>query len=416
MALPEQEALFSEGPNYFSKSDLLRQLSIHSSSSMSSSGIKRSARVTKQTSASNSPHHVQRRRTTANHGSRTNPQLAQDSAYRTRDQRLRNYYSSQQAMQYNHQRPMSWHPGGDVSHLPSAPSQYQEPIPGHTIGQLERLAVNDIPTSSLQQSIHDAFSMGYGYPLNPSTTPYSNASSVTSHHGRVGPDEDLPYDTYPLYSVSDQAQPQCVAQSLMRPVCGDVNHQLPQNWSNASTDVLNPPPVIYAMPETYFAPVQAPPKGTQRSRASDKAQISKKKSKELVGMGLYDDKESDFMSDLNSALNQDPSRDSLGKGLKLEETWQPPNEDEDEDDGDAYSTDEAEEFEEIPPEPVPSIAPGTQKPFYPHTDLSNQSFFFDEDEFVSDNQYPDYYSMGQGLHGNLPNQIPNPGVYNYMWQ
>ena len=101
--------------------------------------------------------------------------------------------------------------------------------------------------------------------------------------------------------------------------------------------------------------------------------LQRKKSKELVGLGLYDDKEKDFLS----GLNQDSNRESLGKDLKLEETWQPPkNEEEDE----SYSSDEVEEEE---PETLSIVdQAGIEPPtFYPtYGDLSNQSFFFNDDD------------------------------------
>ena len=118
--------------------------------------------------------------------------------------------------------------------------------------------------------------------------------------------------------------------------------------------------------------------------------LERKKSKELVGLGLYDDKKEEFLSTLNSESN----RESLGKELKLEETWQPPkNEEEDEE---AYSSDEAEEEE---PEALGFInqAPVDPQTFYPtYGDLSNQSFFFNDDDqqLGHDVPYVNYVALG----------------------
>ena len=414
MALPEYDATLPEYLVQPSNSCWLRQFTSYPSSTPGGS-VKRTSRVTKQISASNSPNHVQRRRTTANHSSRAHSRLSQDKAYQTREQQLRNFYSSQQHMRYS--RPMSWHPGFDVSHHSSVQAQHREPALGNAIDGLEKLDVNGTPSSSVQQSIHNAFSMGYGYPLQTSTSAYSNVPAAASSYGKPFPDDECSYDSYPMYSISDQAQPQCGAQQPMYPDHGGMDYQLPQQWHEMGPESINTAAVSYSTSEMSSMSVQLPSEATKQRRAHDDVQVSKKKSKELVGMGLYDDKDNGFMLGIDSVSLQDPSRDSVGKGLKLEETWQPPNEPDDEEDEDGYSTDEAEEAEEVPPEPVPTTFPGTQKTVYPpHADLSNQSFFFEEDEYIGETPYSDYYTLGQGLHGNLPDQIPNPAMYNYMWR
>ena len=134
----------------------------------------------------------------------------------------------------------------------------------------------------------------------------------------------------------------------------------------------------------------------QKLNAKAAPQVPKKANKVLSGIGLYDDKEPDFIS----GTGGDPNRDSTGKGLKLEETWQPPKvedeNDEDDEEG-SYSTDEAEEMEED----LPIMATATQEAqtaFYPpYGDLSQQSFFFtnDEDPYTGeDAQYPNYLAFG----------------------
>lgn len=106
--------------------------------------------------------------------------------------------------------------------------------------------------------------------------------------------------------------------------------------------------------------------------------------KELIGMGLYDlpDSSLDWMS---------PVGEATGKGLKLEETWQPPEEDEDEDedaedegeeddqDDDASSVDGE---EDLPPPPV-LVASTNHDKANQARNLEGQSFFFDEDDSVS---------------------------------
>lgn len=95
-----------------------------------------------------------------------------------------------------------------------------------------------------------------------------------------------------------------------------------------------------------------------------------------------------------------------GKGLKLEETWQPPNEEVDDDEEDeGSSTDEAEE--DLPPAPTQAE---TQPTFYPsYGDLSNQSFLFD-----SDDPYVSCMSFNQGMQV-FPQKASEPPFQDFMW-
>ncbi|KAL9047199.1 MAG: hypothetical protein Q9214_000170 [Letrouitia sp. 1 TL-2023] len=123
-----------------------------------------------------------------------------------------------------------------------------------------------------------------------------------------------------------------------------------------------------------------------------KSEITKQKSGELVGMGLYDGPDRDSLSKVSSSPEQlglllvEP----LGKGLKLEETWEPPkNVQEDaEDDDEGYATIEADD--DLPT--APEIAEGqvTYNPNY--ADFSNQSFFLD-----CNDTYTNYMAFAQGV-------------------
>lgn len=123
------------------------------------------------------------------------------------------------------------------------------------------------------------------------------------------------------------------------------------------------------------------------------------------------------MSGLGTAVSEDVAQDSMGKGLKLEETWQPPNEDEEEADDEGYSTDEAEEVEETPPTIMASSPAEAQTAVYPtYADMSNQSFFFnDDDEYTNEAQYANYLAYGQPLPGSQPKPHSNPRMENYLW-
>lgn len=113
--------------------------------------------------------------------------------------------------------------------------------------------------------------------------------------------------------------------------------------------------------------------------ASDHDEQMEDDGKELVGMGLYD------APDPTSAWGG--LTEATGKGLKLEETWQPPEaDDEEEDDDDASSEGSMDE----PSPPLPAADPRTQHLQLPvHVkaqtpgSMEGQSFFFDDDETVS---------------------------------
>ena len=133
----------------------------------------------------------------------------------------------------------------------------------------------------------------------------------------------------------------------------------------------------------------------------------------LSGIGLYDDKVPNFMPGTTSG---DPNRDSIGKGLKLEETWEPPKDDEENDDDDeegSYSTDEAEEIEEDPAI-MTTATQHAQTAFYPpYGDLSQQSFFFSNDDDMysgEDHQYANHLTLGQG-HAKPQDSVTG----NFLW-
>ena len=97
-----------------------------------------------------------------------------------------------------------------------------------------------------------------------------------------------------------------------------------------------------------------------------------KKSKELVAMGLYDD----------AAQVQ---RESIGKTLKLEDSWQPPEKEKEKQlmgehshiDGQEEDSSTDEDEEETLALPSTAVS-HSHVPVY--QDLSNQSFFFEDDD------------------------------------
>lgn len=123
-----------------------------------------------------------------------------------------------------------------------------------------------------------------------------------------------------------------------------------------------------------FLPIQNPLDHDDRMDEDDD-------SKELVGMGLYD--APDPTSNWGSLV------EATGKGLKLEETWQPPEAEEEEDDDDDDDASSEGSMGEPSP-PLPATNPQSQQLQLPDNfkaqtpaSMAGQSFFFDDDETVS---------------------------------
>jgi hypothetical protein len=114
--------------------------------------------------------------------------------------------------------------------------------------------------------------------------------------------------------------------------------------------------------------------------------LTRKKSAELIGLGLYDPPGSTPVP-----LHTD------GKGLKLEETWQPPEEMED-----ADADEESEDEEDEPPRPEDSrFTPAA----LPLVNMSGQSFLFEEDEGLKNEWW----------YHHLKNTMPQDGTLGYGW-
>ncbi|CAD6570093.1 MAG: hypothetical protein ASARMPREDX12_003303 [Alectoria sarmentosa] len=416
MSSTDYDIMLQDVSNHLSRSQLLRRLSTHSSST-SGSGKIAPARITKQNSAGNSPHNVQRRRTTAN-TARTYARLSQKSPYQTQEQILSNYHGSRQSMPM--ERPMSWHPGSEMISTPATQVPTSEPVLGNTIAGLQNLAVSGQSASSVQQSIENAFSMGYGFPISRPLNMYEQSPTGLEDYEAMPESMYRPeslYTSEPMhnpypYNTFQQYQHSYMPHPPTQDTYPPASYQVPQ-WPEAQPCFANDVQDSQAMADLSQWSSNPGPKLNVKAAP----QVLKRANKVLSGIGLYDDKAPDFVPGTSCDYN----RDSIGKGLKLEETWQPPkdddenddDDDDDDDDGDgSYSTDEAEEIEEDPPimASAPQHAPTA---FYPtYGDLSNQSFFFtnDDDPYTGEDQYANYLAFGQ------PQSKPqDPATGNFLW-
>ena len=134
-------------------------------------------------------------------------------------------------------------------------------------------------------------------------------------------------------------------------------------------------------------------------------------------MGLYDKPDRGTLSMLGAAEGTlsghapNTGHESMGKGLKLEETWQPPHdkteeeEAEQEEEEDVYSSEDGEE--ELPT----SFGQGGYQTSVrsAHADLSDQSFFLDSEDTPFDGMIYD-----QGVSG-INSKALGAGLGNFGW-
>ena len=315
------------------------------------------------------------------------------------------------------ERPMSWHPGSDTISTPATQVRTSEPALGYTISGLQNLAVSGQPDSSVQQSIENAFAMGYGVPIS-SALPMYEQSPTGNGDYEPAPEpiyrpessynSEPSYNSYP-YNTFQQLQHSYPPQPSTQDTYPPANYQIPQ-WPQAQPCFAN----SFPNPPTSADSYHLSSNPGQKLSVKAAPQISRRANKVLSGIGLYDDKVPDFIS----GTSVDPNRDSLGKGLKLEETWQPPkDDDEDDDDEDddeegGYSTDEAEEIEEYPPIMASAHQHAQTALYPPYGDLSNQSFFFsnDDDPYAGEDQYTNYLSFDQAQ-----SKPQDPVTGNFLW-
>ena len=299
-------------------------------------------RVEKPRSSHNSPRTVERRKTTT--GAKLYATL--DDHYNMMMGLTGDEAVEEDRLEPTATRPMSWHPSSAQFQVPRSTFESNEPkdYSRHYVESSRNSAHgSDFYTMSARNSTY----------LEPTASQSTYPLSQESHRGSQ--DSNGSWHT--------QA---CVPSSYSTPATEPMPWYL-QEWArrnqaqsqHASTD---------------FLPIQHPAHGQEHDAEDEEMEDS---GKELVGMGLYDLPDSSLhWSSLQG--------EATGKGLKLEETWQPPEEDEDdEDDGDDASSEDGEE-ELSPPSPAQQApqVPTNMKPQTPSS-MEGQSFFFEEDENIT---------------------------------
>ena len=428
-----ESTVYHDAPFNASRSQLLRRLSGHSHNG--SPGSKRgAARVAKPNGASHSPHSMQRRRTTASQSARTSHVAAQDHAFLIQEPCMLNYGDARRST--HTMRPVSWHPGfgaagnlalpengvtpyrtnfhqgkdrlttrrgpdsevstgvhpssnresvissrSDYRHSSNVGTSSSDRTLGNTIAGFETLAVSGSSRQSFESDLHHV-AVQNQHSLNQLQAFCHQSFGAGTDWSYLEPDSGVSFPSYSNYHVCNGYQPQ----SMQCPSSYDA-YALAQGSVFPSSEYA-----IYAAPTSPdFLPIQFPADVPPEDNTRGPPQMVAKRSKELIGMGLYDDKNGSMFASLDYiGSGASGLGDSLGKGLKLEETWKPPGDAEAQSDeaDEGYSTDDVEE--DLPVCPAPQEAQTQVFPVY--DDMSNQTFFFENDE-----EYSNCVAFDQGM-------------------
>jgi hypothetical protein len=292
---------------------------------------RRSSRVEKPRSSHNSPRNVERRRTT----SAVKKYATLEDHW---DLMFGNKTKSEVLEDRDDSRPVSWHPSSNrFSSICQSPVE-QSPFPGDSQHSLDDSV---LPIQTSQDSMM-AMSMA-STPMAPE--PYT-VSSAWEQMMSSTPSTSMA--TYP--AVPYDPMPYQLQQGLQQ----GLQHMAPAT-SNPSD-------------EADFLPIQYPQDDSKLSPTPDNKSL-KSGGKVLIGMGLYDPPEN-RPTFVGSTLLQ-----GTGKGLKLEETFQPPSEQDNEDPVEDVGSDEEEE--ELP---NPNATQSTEPEASVSVNMSGQSFLFEEDD------------------------------------
>ncbi|KAF2468847.1 uncharacterized protein BDR25DRAFT_230647 [Lindgomyces ingoldianus] len=320
------------------------QLTRRTSRSSGSQAGCRSSRIEKPRSNHNSPMALERRKTTSG-----------TKRYATLDDHYNMMFGIAGEEEGDEDRrelgrPLSWHPSSTQFQVPSR-SSVIEPLPSqdwtlHPPSARNSTHGSDFYSLSARNSL---------YPEQTQPTPHY----PQSHDGRGSQSSGSSWQEAsqqtPSYAMSSYSTPSTEPLPWYLREWAKKNQTQNVNSCNGSMD---------------FLPIQHPTADQEtKSVAEDEDEEMEASGKELVGMGLYDLPEPELAWD-SSKLSE-----GTGKGLKLEETWQPP-EDEEEEDADEASSDDG-SVEELPAKDT--ALPINVKPQLAGN-MEGQSFFFDEDD------------------------------------
>ncbi|KAH7342795.1 hypothetical protein BKA65DRAFT_552412 [Rhexocercosporidium sp. MPI-PUGE-AT-0058] len=320
-----------------------------------------SMRIVKPNSASNSPRGsvgLGRRRT-----------VMSDGAYRRRLAMLEQQnamasggFVSNDGLQVPSRsaRPVSWHPASHLTPQQQYQSTYQ--APHYDANQFQMF---DLPTS------HAVYS-GYGSPsstFSPLSMPFNGYEQPQYLY-----QEQVPVHSNSSYPIHQQEHQQFQEQSSHNFVPQSSENTDPTmyshfDWNNFATNGFENSSTAPPTPEN-FLPIQHPEPSFPAEDSIPYHPLSEPDSdgEELIGMGLYDAPEVTKTPSSNPELDSYRAMmmtgflgtgygkvESTGKGLKLEETWNPPPSDDEDDEDDDEQDGEGEDDDEAPVKEQPAV-------------------------------------------------------------
>ncbi|KFY70622.1 hypothetical protein V499_09035 [Pseudogymnoascus sp. VKM F-103] len=322
-------------------------LSRRHSKGSNASRIGGSMRISKANSTNNSPRNsttLNRRRTVMGDSYRRQPS-AVNQGMSASGEPSQAYLTPLQAVSQT--RPLSWHPSAYSTYDVPFQPVYNNDMTDYSMSYSNS---QDLPNTPALQS-------NYGSPsatFSPETQPWTNYDQEYPLYDTSSIMQ--PSFTNPMADYAAYAQLQLQVQQQSYNDCMNPSIYSHFDWNNfAATgfeDGTAPP-----TPEN-FLPIQhpEPPCAIEATIPYHSLDDEEDEGEILVGMGLYDAPEKAPVTDMQqweqyqTALiskylgsTQRAAAESTGKGLKLEETWNPPASEDEDEDQDAEGSDDDEE-------------------------------------------------------------------------
>lgn len=351
----------------------------------------RSSRILKPRSAGNSPRAAARRRTVA-HGPMQQYRQRQSQVYRTpTDDALL-------SSAYQDCRPMSWHPGSQQAMAYNNMSSATYPVPANDISQIQQsfipstngmddLSSYPVTGNSMADPDFSTFQI-YGAPsgnLQCDFSQLNNSSSVDPVSWNMDPSgfSCVPQDSTQGYAFDGMPMTDAVPTSYIT----DFGQESVQ-----SSDDFTGPPTPDFLPIQQFSDNSAScPDLTSKPESS---------ADELVGVGLYDEPDTSLVSEHSLLGGFNETRGPNGKGLKLEETFTPSDDEEDGEGDEDEGDEEAKEDEDNQPGPQSTDIQRSvqEKEMFDQsvnaaTNMLGKSFLFDEPEDMMVTSLPECPQM-----------------------
>ncbi|MCJ1247359.1 hypothetical protein MMC30_004573 [Trapelia coarctata] len=384
------DAMVFDVSNRMARAQLARQIS-----NSSSTFRQRASRILKPSSVGNSPGSLQRRRTVTSHtASQRRSELyhqgLQQAQQGIEQQNGHQSWSMSKVRPASNARPVSWHPSSMGLNRPAHRTSTHE-TSRQSMAAYQTMAVNGLPTPMTQPDLNNDLPVDPFFSLDNSNIPYQQPAMAQQAYTSAGLSLDTTYQS--CFPLGHAALPQYTTV----PASSDYSTYSPMNFATQSwAESLSAFPSYTAPPTPDYLPMQHPADIWQGVETTEKPALAKSQSKELVGMGLYDtpDRTSFSLDSLADSRTGRPGayphHESLGKGLKLEETWQPPEDEEDEEEEDEEEEEESRPSDNPSREDPPRVIAGPQidlvgnkaleAPYAAYGDLSNQSFLFDNND------------------------------------